>query len=213
MLQKQQTKIAEEITPKITKLEEHPNYGLLKQRWDKFHELGKQNADLYDNEAMFSNGYIPLAPHKSNELQKSGNFTERGLGVGDWYGMLSYNDHDKALASTQKYLTAPVKQTDAEMKMLLRGESSGLKSYNNMIHYGELSNQANDVLENSKLQRANISNQMDTLIESNKSLREGMENDIQQWNTSPVAPPKKGFFAGIKRLFGFNQTVFLPRKP
>jgi len=162
--------------------------------------LGKQNADLYDNQAMFSNGCIPLDPHKSNELQKSGNFTERGLGVGDWGGFLTYNDHQKALASTQKYLTAPVKQTDAEMKMLLRGESSGLKSYNNM----ELSNQANDVLENSKLQRANISNQMDTLIESNKSLREGMENDIQQWNTSPVAPPKKGFFAGIKRLFGFN---------
>ena len=94
--------------------------------------------------------------------------------------------------------------TDAQIKMLLRGKPSGLKLQTNLEHRKALAGQANGVLEDSKLQRADISNQMDTLFESNKSLREGMENDIQQWNTSPVAPTKKGLFGRLKSFFGFN---------
>ncbi len=208
------TKAVSDLAPAITKIEDHPDYRFFKQGWDEFHKLGKQNADLANQASMFASGSVPLNPSKTRELSESGEFLPGGLGVGDWYGMLSYNTDAKALASSQEALqrisegkkVATMKKvdptnpsnpslrglshqisasdtldmTDAQIKMLLRGKPSGLKLQTNLEHRKALAGQANGVLEDSKLQRADISNQMDTLFESNKSLRESMENDIQQ---------------------------------
>ncbi|MFN7311628.1 MAG: hypothetical protein ACK5T0_09720 [Vampirovibrionales bacterium] len=199
-------KAVEELAPKITNIEQHPNYGLFQQRLDEYLSLGEQQKDLVYYEAVFANGKVPLSSSKTKELQNSGHFTQEGLGVGNWEHFRTNNDHDNALASTQEAL-APQKMTHAQMKMLLKQQPSGLKSYVHLEHRNALADQANEILEDSKLQRAEINQKMNGkngIAESNKSLREGMENDIQQWNTPSVAPPKKGIWAGIKSLFGFN---------
>jgi hypothetical protein len=164
--------------------------------------LSNGHKNLVHHEALLANGDVPLSgfitPRVTAPTQlATGRYAQSGLGVGDWAGFLTYNDHDKAVASLIKALN-PSSLTHAQMKMLMQG--NGTDSLRNLIERNTLAKVAQQTLKGSVQKRERIGRIMDTLYNRQVALREKIEADVARSN-APVPEEKKGLIAGIQRFF------------